>query len=46
MPRHQIDAAVAADVSPIDDVRSSREYRLHCAKALVRAFLRSLGAGC
>jgi CO/xanthine dehydrogenase FAD-binding subunit len=38
-----IERAVEADVAPIDDVRSTREYRLHCAKALVRAWLRQLG---
>ena len=48
-PIAEIDAAsvaraVEADVSPIDDVRSTRDYRLHCAKALVRAWLRQLGA--
>jgi CO/xanthine dehydrogenase FAD-binding subunit len=39
-----VDAAVTADVSPIDDIRSTAEYRLHCAKAVVRGFLRELGA--
>ncbi len=39
-----LDAAVESDISPIDDVRSTRVYRLHCAKALVRAFARELGA--
>jgi CO/xanthine dehydrogenase FAD-binding subunit len=39
-----IDRAVAEDVSPIDDVRSTREYRIHCAKAVTRGFLRDLGA--
>jgi CO/xanthine dehydrogenase FAD-binding subunit len=39
-----VDAAVAEDVSPIDDVRSTREYRIHTAKAVVRGFLRELGA--
>ncbi|HZO12226.1 MAG TPA: FAD binding domain-containing protein [Polyangiaceae bacterium] len=37
-----LDAAVEADVAPIDDVRSTREYRAHCAKALVRSFVISL----
>lgn len=39
-----VDAAVEADVSPIDDIRSTRAYRLHVAKAVVRDFLRGLGA--
>ncbi|EYF08992.1 FAD binding domain-containing protein [Chondromyces apiculatus] len=39
-----IDAAVDADVSPIDDIRSTRDYRAHCARSVVRAFLRDLGA--
>ena len=39
-----IDAAVDADVSPIDDVRSTQRYRAHCARAVVRGFLRELGA--
>jgi len=39
-----LDAAVESDISPIDDVRSTRVYRLHCAKALVRGFARELGA--
>lgn len=39
-----VDAAVDADVSPIDDVRSTREYRAHCARVVVRGFLRELGA--
>ncbi len=33
--RAAIDAAVGAEVKPIDDVRSTGEYRLHVAKALV-----------
>jgi xanthine dehydrogenase small subunit len=40
----EVDKAVEADVSPIDDVRSTREYRLHCARAVTRGFLRELGA--
>jgi xanthine dehydrogenase small subunit len=40
----EVDRAVGKDVAPIDDVRSTGEYRLHCARALVRGFLRSLGA--
>lgn len=39
-----LDAAVAQDIAPIDDLRSSRQYRQHCARALVRAFARELGA--
>jgi CO/xanthine dehydrogenase FAD-binding subunit len=33
--RKALDLAVAADIKPIDDVRSTGEYRLHVAKALV-----------
>lgn len=33
-------AALANDVSPIDDVRSDREYRAHTARALLAQFLR------
>lgn len=40
----EVDAAVLADISPIDDVRSTRDYRIHCAKAVTRSFLRTLGA--
>lgn len=39
-----VDGAVAEDVAPIDDVRSTRDYRIHCAKAVTRGFLRDLGA--
>lgn len=39
-----VDAAVLGDISPIDDVRSTREYRAHCARILVKDFLRQLGA--
>lgn len=39
-----IDKAVEADITPIDDVRSTRRYRLHVAQAVVRDFARSLGA--
>lgn len=37
-----LDAAVAADVSPIDDVRSTAAYRRHVSAALVRSFVASL----
>lgn len=40
----ELDRAVAADATPIDDVRSTALYRAHCAKSLVRAFFRELGA--
>ncbi|WP_437894036.1 FAD binding domain-containing protein [Sorangium sp. So ce124] len=40
----EVDAAVAQDVSPIDDVRSTRAYREHCARGVVRELLRQLGA--
>ena len=40
----EVDKAVEADVSPIDDVRSTGEYRLHCARVVTREFLRALGA--
>jgi CO/xanthine dehydrogenase FAD-binding subunit len=40
----EVDGAVEADVSPIDDVRSTRVYRLHAARAVTRALLRELGA--
>ena len=39
-----IDRAVDEDVSPIDDVRSTQEYRRHVARALTRDLLRQLGA--
>lgn len=39
-----IDAAVLSDIAPIDDVRSTREYRAHCARILVKDFARQLGA--
>ena len=42
----QINAAVEADIAPIDDVRSTRQYRSHCAQAIMRAFLRDLGTPC
>jgi len=40
----EIERAVDTDVSPIDDVRSTRDYRRHCARVVVREFLRALGA--
>jgi CO/xanthine dehydrogenase FAD-binding subunit len=40
LDRAALDAAVAAEVKPIDDVRSTGEYRLHVAKALVWQALR------
>jgi CO/xanthine dehydrogenase FAD-binding subunit len=40
----ELDAAVLSDISPIDDVRSTGDYRRHVAKAIVRGFLRDLGA--
>ncbi len=39
-----LDAAVLGDIAPIDDVRSTREYRAHCARILVKDFVRQLGA--
>jgi CO/xanthine dehydrogenase FAD-binding subunit len=40
----EIDRAVDADVTPIDDVRSTQEYRRHVARGLTRDWLRQLGA--
>jgi CO/xanthine dehydrogenase FAD-binding subunit len=40
----ELDAAILSDIAPIDDVRSTREYRAHAAKAVVRGFLREMGA--
>ena len=40
----EIDRAVDADVTPIDDVRSTQEYRRHVARSLTRDLLRHLGA--
>lgn len=37
-----VERAVDADVSPIDDVRSTGAYRRHVAKAVVREFVRGL----
>ncbi|MBL8111672.1 MAG: FAD binding domain-containing protein [Acidobacteria bacterium] len=37
-----LDAATQADVSPIDDVRSTGDYRRHVSGALVREFFRTL----
>ena len=39
-----IEAAVARDIAPIDDVRSTGAYRLHVGKSLVRELVRSLGS--
>jgi CO/xanthine dehydrogenase FAD-binding subunit len=39
-----LEKAVLADVSPIDDVRSTRRYRAHVACAVVRDWVRSFGA--
>lgn len=39
-----VDAAVLGDIAPLDDVRSTREYRAHCARILVKDFVRQLGA--
>jgi CO/xanthine dehydrogenase FAD-binding subunit len=40
----EVDAAVTADIAPIDDVRSTRAYREHCARTVMRELLRELGA--
>ena len=40
----EIDRAVDADGTPIDDVRSTQEYRRHVARSLTRDLLRQLGA--
>lgn len=37
-----VDAAVDADIVPIDDIRSTAAYRRHVAKALARNFVASL----
>ncbi len=37
-----LDAAVEVDIRPLDDVRSTGDYRLHVAKAAVRGFFRQL----
>jgi xanthine dehydrogenase small subunit len=39
----EIDRAVDKDVTPIDDVRSTAEYRKHVARAVVREFVRGIG---
>lgn len=39
LDRAAVDAAVANDIRPIDDVRSTGPYRLHVTKALVRQAL-------
>jgi CO/xanthine dehydrogenase FAD-binding subunit len=35
LQRSEVDRAVEESITPIDDVRSTGEYRLHVAKALV-----------
>lgn len=45
LTREALERAVDADTSPIDDIRSTAAYRAHCARALVCAFLREIGAG-
>lgn len=42
IPDADLDAAVQADVVPIDDVRSTAAYRRHVASALVRRFFEEL----
>ncbi len=37
-----VDAAVDKDVAPIDDVRSTGDYRRHVARAVVRELVRSI----
>jgi xanthine dehydrogenase small subunit len=39
-----LDRAVDEDIAPIDDIRSTREYRRHVARAVTREWLRELGA--
>ncbi len=41
----ELGAALAKDVTPIDDVRSTGEYRAHVARALVRRALEAPTAG-
>jgi CO/xanthine dehydrogenase FAD-binding subunit len=43
--RAALDAAVGAEIKPIDDVRSTGEYRLHVAKALVWRAIEGAGSG-
>jgi CO/xanthine dehydrogenase FAD-binding subunit len=43
--RGAVDAAVEAELKPIDDVRSTAEYRLHVAKALVWRALEGTSPG-
>jgi CO/xanthine dehydrogenase FAD-binding subunit len=40
----EVDAALARDIAPLDDVRSTRAYREHCARVVTRELLRELGA--
>jgi CO/xanthine dehydrogenase FAD-binding subunit len=42
--RAALDGAVAGEIKPIDDVRSTGEYRLHVAKTLVWRALEGAGA--
>ncbi|MEZ4301719.1 MAG: FAD binding domain-containing protein [Polyangiaceae bacterium] len=44
LTRDSLAAAVRSDCAPIDDVRSTREYREHCARVVVHDFCRQLGA--
>ncbi|MEO6324349.1 MAG: FAD binding domain-containing protein [Thermoanaerobaculia bacterium] len=41
----ELDALTLGDIAPIDDVRSTAEYRRHVACALVRQFFRTLPNG-
>jgi CO/xanthine dehydrogenase FAD-binding subunit len=44
LSNEEIEAALARDVTPIDDVRSTGDYRRHVARALVGAFVERLRA--
>jgi xanthine dehydrogenase small subunit len=44
LDRAAVAQAIAADIQPIDDIRSTAEYRLHTATAIACTFLRELGA--
>jgi len=41
-----VDLAVDADITPIDDIRSTGDYRRHVARAVTREWFRLLGASC